>query len=142
LSSDIKSKIALFANLRPDQVVTARDVDNIYQLPLALAAEGLDSKACRFLKLRAKKLQLGAWKNFLDRIEHPHDRVSIAVVGKYTDQADSYKSLGEALIYAAAAHSLRLELHYIEATKLEGKSFAKVSDRENFLGMYDGILVP
>jgi CTP synthase len=142
LDDDIKAKIALFANLRPNNVVTAPDVDNIYKLPLVLAKEGLDDRICRMLNLPLRKLQLGEWKTFLDRMDRPRANVSIGVIGKYTEQTDSYKSLSEALIHAAAKHSLKLDVKYIDAEIFETTSFADVESRGEILSQFDGILVP
>ncbi len=142
LDDEIKAKIALFANLRPHNVVTAPDVDNIYKLPLVLAAEGLDDRICRKLNMPLRKLKLGEWKTFLDRMDRPKDSVSIGIIGKYTEQTDSYKSLSEALIHAAAKHSLKLEVKYIDAEVFETSSFSDVESRAEILKDFDGILVP
>ncbi|HVJ08269.1 MAG TPA: CTP synthase [Acidisarcina sp.] len=141
LSADIKSKIALFCNLEEKAVITARDVPSIYECPLMFAEEGVDSLALRYLHIDAKEANLEEWKALLDRCYHPKDKVSIAIVGKYVEYEDSYKSLKEALVHGAMAENLKLEITWIEAEGLESKS---PEDRsyESQLEGFDGILVP
>jgi len=142
ISADIRAKIGLFANVAADHVVSARDVDSIYKLPLALHAEGLDSKVCRILKIKAPAPDLASWNEFIGHLTHPHKRVRIGIVGKYVDLKESYKSLNEALVHAAAANRVALEIEYVDAETLENPAFKDVGRRKEVLDHLDGILVP
>ncbi len=136
LSQDIKSKIALFCNVDPDAVFTAIDVKSIYELPMTLYEEGLDQKIAIMLKLPAKNPNLKKWKNIAHKIYHPGDSVSIAIVGKYVDLKESYKSLHEALIHAGLENELEVNLKYVNS---ENITQGNVS--QNMQGL-QGILVP
>lgn len=142
LNDEIKSKIGLFANVAPENVVTAIDVDNIYKLPLVLHDEGLDARICRRLGLKTKAPKLDSWNDFIDRLTNTSRSVRIGIVGKYVDLKESYKSLQESFIHAAAAHRASLTIEWIDAEKLELKSYADVQRRSEILGDLDGILVP
>jgi CTP synthase len=136
LSAEIKAKIALFCSVSEDAVITAKDVDNIYEVPLILGREGLDSQILRCLKLNTGERNVQPWIDLVDRIQHPQDEVTIGIVGKYVGYQDSYKSLNEALVHGSIAHDLKLNKVWVEAEDLEGK------DREGHLQALDGILVP
>ena len=136
LSPDIKAKIALFCSVAEDAVITAKDVDNIYEVPLILGKEGLDSQILRCLKLDTGERNVQPWIELVERIQHPQDEVTIGIVGKYVGYQDSYKSLNEALVHGSIAHDLKLNKIWVEAEDLEGQ------DREAHLQQLDGILVP
>ena len=136
LSHEIKGKIALFCNLEEKAVITARDVESIYEVPLAFSAEGVDALILKYLHMEARPSDMSRWQDLLDRAYHPRDEVSIAIVGKYVEYEDSYKSLKEALTHGALRHRLKLRVTWIEAEGLEVPDYA--SQLENF----DGILVP
>ena len=142
LSSEIKGKIGLFSNVPSENVITAKDVDNIYKLPLVLHSEGLDSRICKRLGLKAGKPDLASWNTFIDRLSNPKRQARIAIVGKYTDSRESYKSLGEALVHAAAANQASLELDYVDSQSLESESFDRVETRTELFKNSTGILVP
>jgi len=136
LSKDIKAKISLFTNVPLEAVITAKDVDNIYEIPLGFAKEGLDIIILKELKLPPKKRRLTQWKNMVDRMKTPRDEVRIALIGKYAGLQDSYMSLKQALDHAGTAHQLKINISWIEAEELETKKAEKV------LKDADGILVP
>ena len=136
MTADIKSKIALFTNVPLEAVITARDVDNIYEIPLLFAAEGLDACILKKLGLPAKRRQLGPWQSLVNRMKNPRDEVTIALVGKYAGLQDSYLSLKEALKHGGVAHGLRVNICWIESEDLEKGRLEQV------LGDKDGILVP
>jgi len=136
LGADIKSKIALFTNVPVEAVVTARDVDTIYAIPLNYAAQGLDATILRMLRLPRRKKNLAAWETMVDRLEHPKDIVEIALVGKYAGLHDAYMSLSQALIHGGLANRLCVKIDWIEAEALEK------GDPAAILGAKDGILVP
>jgi CTP synthase len=138
LSKDIKSKIALFCNVEEEAVITAKDVESIYEVPLVFSREGVDALALRYLHLEAKDRDLRKWEELVHRVYNPKDEVSIAIVGKYVEYEDSYKSLKEALVHGALAHNLKLHVNWIEAEGLEAGQQAC----EEQLRDYDGILVP
>ena len=138
LSKEIKGKIALFCNVEEEAVITAKDVASIYEVPLVFAREEVDTLALRYLKIEAKERNLHDWEAVVQRLYNPKDEVSIAIVGKYVEYEDSYKSLKEALVHGALAHNLKLNFTWIEAEGLEtaGREY------ETQLEDYDGILVP
>jgi CTP synthase len=136
LSAEIKAKIALFCSVGEDAVITAKDVDNIYEVPLILGQEGLDSQILRYLNLKTGERNVQPWVDLVDRIRHPQDEVTIGIVGKYTGYPDSYKSLNEALVHGSVAHDLKLNRIWVEAEGLEGENW------EEQLLELDGILVP
>ena len=136
LSSDMKSKIALFCNVSENAVITAKDVDSVYEVPLVLAAEGLDDEIVRGLHLPKTERHMEDWQALIDRVHHPIDEISIGVVGKYVELEDAYKSLREALIHGGLVHNLRSKIHWIEAESLEHDGEPAT------LRQFDGILVP
>ncbi len=141
LSRDIKGKIALFCNVKDEAVITAKDVASIYEVPLVFAREGVDALVLDHLRMEAKKPELARWEALVHSIYNPKDEVHIGIVGKYVEYEDSYKSLKEALVHAATAHDLKLEVTWVEAEGLEGKE-GQALDQEIQLGGFDGILVP
>ncbi len=136
LPRDIKAKIAMFCNVEEESVITGKDVDIIYELPLVLAAEGLDEQILRCLKIRAQERDLSPWRDLLHRLHNPRDTVAIGVVGKYVQLFDSYKSLTEALVHGGLAHNLRTQIIWVEAEELES------GDCDAQLRHLDAILVP
>jgi len=141
LSREIKQKIAAFCNVEEKAVIGATTVKSIYDVPLGFAQEGLDALILRYLHKETPEGDLTPWKNLVDRVHNPKDEVSIAIVGKYVEYEDSYKSLKEALTHGAISQNLKLNIHWIEAEGLESQS---PDDRsyESQLSSYDGILVP
>ena len=136
LSAEVKAKLALFCNVPQEAVITARDVDCIYEVPLALAQEGLDEIILRCLNLLGGERHMDKWEKLIERIRHPKDTVSIGIIGKYVDYEDSYKSLKEALVHGGLANDLKVELQWVEAEGVDGEGWEKQ------LEGYDGILVP
>jgi CTP synthase len=141
LSHEIKSKIALFCNLEERAVIAAKDVASIYEVPLTFAQEGVVKLALKYLHIEAREPDLTRWKQLVDRCYHPRDEVSIAIVGKYVEYEDSYKSLKEALVHGALAFDLKLRVTWIEAEGLESKHPGDRQYEEQLAG-FDGILVP
>ena len=119
LDPDMKRKIALFCDVDEEAVITARDVSSIYEVPLSLAAEGLDSILLRRLHLPTTEARMDAWTDLVERVQHPQDEVTIHFVGKYTQYEDSYKSINEALYHGGFKHRLKVRLKYVEAEALE-----------------------
>jgi CTP synthase len=136
LSREMKSKIALFCNLEDQAVITAKDVDSIYEVPLTFSEEGVDRLALRYLHIETPEPNLSKWSDLVHRCYHPRDEVSIAICGKYVEYEDSYKSLKEALVHGALALNLKLNVTWIEAEGLEEPAY------ESQLTGFDGILVP
>jgi CTP synthase len=135
LPRELKSKIALFCNVAEEAVVTAKDVDSIYEVPLLLAEEGLDRIILKQLELPQVDKDLAEWRQLVENIHHPQDEVTIGIVGKYVRLEDAYKSLKEALAHGGFAHRIRANLRWIEAEDLEGGDYSPLAD-------VDGILVP
>ncbi|MFL6300947.1 MAG: CTP synthase [Terriglobales bacterium] len=139
LSKDIKSKIALFCNVENDGVITAKDVASIYEVPVVFAKEGVDTLVLKYLHLDAPDREMAKWEELVHNVYNPKDEVSIAIVGKYVEYEDSYKSLKEALVHGALAHNLKLSITWVEAEGVETKDGGEY---ESQLEDYDGILVP
>ena len=137
LPEDMKDKIALFCDVDPKAVITAKDVKSVYEIPLVFAEEGVDEIVLKQLKLDASAPRdLEAWRDMVHRMQNPKDEVDIALVGKYVEYEDSYKSLKEALLHGGTAHSVKVNIHWIEAESFEQGRL------ERELEGYDGILVP
>src|SRR5882757_757453 len=116
---EARRKIALFCNLRPSAVIQARDVDTIYQVPIAYHAEGFDDEVCRHFGLAPKAPELTNWQRVVRRIRDPEGEVTIAIVGKYTSLLDSYKSLAEALTHGGIANNVRVKLQWLDSEIFE-----------------------
>jgi CTP synthase len=141
LPHEMKQKIALFCNVEEKAVIGATTVPSIYEVPLRFAEEGLDALVLKYLRIDAPESDLTRWKELVERCYHPKDEVSIAIVGKYVEYEDSYKSLKEALTHGAVAQDLKLKVTWLEAEKLE----SKIPDDRSYeakLEGFDGILVP
>ena len=136
LSMDLKSKVALFCNVTKESVITAKDVDNVYEVPLVYSEEGLDDQIVDLLELPPSERRMERWQALLERLRTLEGEVSIGVVGKYVELEDAYKSLREALVHGGLAHGLETKIQWVEAEHLEGTN--DVSELEK----YDGILVP
>jgi len=136
LDSDIKRKIALFCDVDEEAVITAKDVPTIYEVPVVLAAEGLDRIVLKYLHLPATERRMGPWEDLVARIKHPVDEITIHVVGKYVGYEDSYKSLNEALHHGGFSNGLKVNIKWIEAEALEEPDGLALIDGA------DGILVP
>ena len=138
LSKEIKSKIALFCNVEEEAVITAKDVASIYEVPLVFHKEGVDRLVLKYLHMESKEPNLRAWEYLVHKAYNPADEVKIAIVGKYVEYEDSYKSLKEALVHASLKYNLKLNLQWVEAEGLETKDDSYFAQLEGF----DGILVP
>jgi CTP synthase len=136
LSQDIKDKIALFCNVESDAVFTAKDVDCIYEVPLVYNKEGLGTKILKKLNIWARSPRLDEWREMVEKLKHPRFSVRIAIVGKYVDLTESYKSLNEALTHGGISNEARVDLQFVDSTTLTEKNVAEV------LSASDGILVP
>ena len=140
LSHDLRSKIALFCNVKESAVVTAQDVDTIYEVPLAFHDQGLDELIVSSLRLNetAAASDLTAWRKLVDTIKEPSaGETSIAIVGKYVELEDSYKSLREALTHGGVANNLRVNIKWIESEELMDDTNYEARLRD-----FDAILVP
>jgi CTP synthase len=133
LSRAVKQKIALFCNVDDDAVATAKDVESIYEVPLLLHDEGVDEKITKLLNIWTGRPNLEKWQRLVDAVKHPERTVRIAMVGKYVDLTESYKSLNEALHHAGFAHKTKVEIEYVDSEKLVDPTV---------LAGVDGILVP
>jgi len=136
LPHDMKEKIALFCDVDVEAVITATDVQSVYEVPLVFAEQGVDEIILRLLKMDASERDLSRWTGMLERLQNPADEVDIALVGKYVEYEDSYKSLKEALLHGGLAHRLKVNIHWIESEQLEWPDCAAE------LKKYDGVLVP
>src|SRR5205085_230372 len=119
LDSDLKRKIALFCDVDEEAVITAKDVSTIYEVPVVLAAEGLDKIVLKYLHLPQTERRMQPWEDLVARIKNPSDELTIHVVGKYVGYEDSYKSLNEALYHGGFQHRLKVNIKWIEAEALE-----------------------
>jgi CTP synthase len=137
---EARRKIALFCNLHEDRVIQALDVDTIYQVPIAYHNQGFDTEVLRYFGLLEKgaedDIDLSRWEDVVRRIRAPEGEVTIAVVGKYTNLLDAYKSLSEALVHGGIANNVRVKLNWIESELFERE------EASQHLEGCDGILVP
>ena len=136
LPREIKDKISLFCNVNPEAVITAKDVESIYEVPLVLHEEGLDSIIVKLLELPEGEGDLTPWRSLVKGIHNPAGEVTVGIVGKYVEYEDSYKSLNEALLHGGLPQQLAVNLKWIESEGLVGE------DWEGKLKEVDCILVP
>ncbi|MFY9611194.1 MAG: CTP synthase [Blastocatellia bacterium] len=137
LPHDMKAKIALFCNVRENEVITAQDVETIYEVPLNFASQGLDDMIVKKLGLNAGDRDLRRWSELVETIKNPDASVTIGIVGKYVELEDSYKSLHEALIHGGVANKLRVQIRWVESEDL-----MEDPNWEDRLRDFDAILVP
>jgi CTP synthase len=130
-----RRKIALFTNVAFEAVIPALDTDSIYKIPAALHAEGLDVIVCKKLCIEPPPANLTTWNDLVDALEHPERTVDIAMVGKYVDLTESYKSLSEALTHAGIHTRSRVQIHYVDSEQVERDGIDALKDM-------DAILVP
>ncbi len=133
---DMKSKIALFCNVKEKAVITARDVDSIYEVPIAYHEQGLDERVVEHLNIWTKAPDLAAWERIGKRVKDPASETTIAIVGKYVELTESYKSLAEALTHGGIANDCKVNLIYVDSESLERHGINGTFDQ------VDGILVP
>jgi CTP synthase len=134
---EIKKKIALFCNVPEEAVITAKDVETVYEVPLVLAKEGLDAILLKILDLPYRDKNMDDWIEMVRRVKRPSGgEVVVGMVGKYVTYEDSYKSLNEALVHGGIANDVRVKLHWIEADNLMREGIAEA------LAPCHGILVP
>jgi len=136
LPKEIKAKIALFCNVTVDEVFTAKDVECIYEVPLVFNKEGLDQKIVEKLNIWTRAPHLDNWEEIVKSLKEPATSVTIAIVGKYVDLTESYKSLNEALRHGGIPNDCRVNLKFIDSEKIETNNC-----KETFESI-DGILVP
>src|SRR4029450_6681706 len=135
-SPDITSKLSLYCDVPEEAVITAKDVDSIYEVPLVLSGEGLDDIVLKSLGLRSGGRDMSAWEGLVDRIRNPKGEVVIGIVGKYVSFEDSYKSLNEALTHGGFANDVKVVRRWVESEELTS------ANAQAKLGGVDGILVP
>ena len=133
LPRSVKAKIALFCNVDEDAVITAKDVEHIYEVPTIFHSEGLDEKLTRVLGIWTGEPNLEQWNQVVHALTHPEGDVRIGMVGKYVDLTDSYKSLNESLHHGGIAHRVRVQIEYFDSEKITDASE---------LSKMNGILVP
>ncbi|MDD5168399.1 MAG: CTP synthase [Syntrophales bacterium] len=136
LSEDIKSKISLFCNVEIESVFTAKDVSCIYEVPIIYHNQGVDEKIVDLLNIWTGQPHLEAWEDVVEKMTQPAHDVSIAIVGKYVNLTDSYKSLNEALVHGGIANDCRVNLKFVDSEKIEKTGLS------HQLEGADGILVP
>ena len=121
LETDVRDKLSMFCNIPLGAVVEMRDVEHtIYEAPLMLQSEGVDTTVCDLLDLKTPPAEMTDWKRFVGRVVQPKKSVTIAIVGKYIEHQDAYKSIYESLTHAAASHDSAIKLLRIDAETLEG----------------------
>ena len=137
LSTELKRKIALFCNVAESCVISMQDAKTIYEVPVELSKEGLDGQITRLLRVEDRPANMQPWLDMLNRLHHPKGEVRIAIVGKYVQLEDAYKSLREALLHGGLAHNHKTVIDWIESEEIDSLETA-----EKRLKNYDGILVP
>jgi CTP synthase len=136
LSPEIKSKIGLFCDVDKDAVITAKNVETVYEVPIVFHQEGLDEKIVEKLNIWTGQPNLKDWERVIKKVKHPHKETTIAVVGKYVGLIESYKSLTEALIHGGIANDARVNLKYVDSEEVDKEG------PDHFLQGVNGILVP
>ena len=136
IPKEMKRKIALFCNVEENAVITAQDVETIYEVPLRLHEEGIDDRIVEFFELKTGKTDLKPWEEIVRRVKHPTKNVTIALVGKYIDLKEAYKSLCEALTHGGIANDARVDICWVDSEDIE------VRGAHEMLKGMDGILVP
>ena len=135
IPDDEREKISLFANLPTEAVISVWDADSIYKIPAMLHDQKLDDIVCEKLGLNPKPADLSHWTQLVDALEHPQHQIHIAMVGKYVDLTESYKSLSEALIHAGLHTRTKIHIDYVDSEQIETQG-------TGMLEKYDAILVP
>ncbi|ADK84843.1 CTP synthase [Desulfarculus baarsii DSM 2075] len=135
LNKGLKDKIALFCNVEPESVITAIDAETIYELPLNFHEQNLDEQICRKLNIWTRTPHLQNWEELVYKLKHPSHEVTIAMVGKYVDLRESYKSLNEALCHGGVANSAKVNILFIDSERVEREGVEIIGD-------VDGVLVP
>lgn len=136
LTEEMRGKIGLFCSVRPENVISAYDVSNIYEVPQLLYGEGFDQKVCERLGLEAHKPNLEGWNKIVKVLQKPSREVTIGVVGKYVDLKESYKSLNEALVHGGIANNSKVNCLYVNSENLNDKNISQA------LSEVDAVLVP
>ena len=136
LPPEVKRKIALFCNVDEDAVITAKDVECIYEIPIIFHKEKLDEKIIDLLNIWTREPRLEAWEDLVWRLKNPQNEVTIAVVGKYVHLKDSYKSLHEALVHGGIPSRTKVNIRYLDSEEITSDSIPKM------LEGVDGVLVP
>jgi len=136
LSDGIKAKIALFCNVDVEQVITAKDVESIYEVPLVFHQQGLDDQIVQLLNIWTRAPKLGSWKRLVEKVKNPQDSVTIAIVGKYIHLRESYKSLNEALAHGGIANASRVDLDFVDSETIDDTTCAQRLEKAH------GVLVP
>lgn len=129
LNDDIRNKVALFCNVEKDAVIESIDVPTIYEVPLRMLAQNLDLVVLRKLALDVKPIDLKKWEEFVGKVKNPEKTVSIALVGKYTELPDAYKSIVEAFIHSGAANNTKVNLHYVNSENITKENVAEMLDQ-------------
>jgi len=136
ISEDARQKMALFCNVRKDAVIEAIDVDSVYRVPLMFHDGGLDSMVVSMLRLTSAEPDLSDWRDMVDKLRHPSGQVSVALVGKYTELQDAYKSINEAFVHAGIANDVRVETSWVPSEEVRPEV------AESIFRGFDGILIP
>ncbi|MFH2035667.1 MAG: CTP synthase [Candidatus Zixiibacteriota bacterium] len=136
LDESIRKKIGLFCSVPSSHVISAQDVDTIYQVPLSFHEEGIDDLVCKHLHLKNGQFDVSDWQNMVDKIKHPSHRVKIAICGKYVYLKDAYKSIIEAFVHAGQENDARVDLIWVSSEDI------KKQGAEKFLNDVDGLLIP
>ena len=136
LSKDAREKIALFTNVEKKSVISMPDMDLIYKIPIQLNKQTVDDIVVEKLKLSCKKPDLKDWNRVIEALTNPKSEVTVAMVGKYMDLKDAYKSLNEALVHGGIQHEIRTNIKYVDSETIDSNNVEQV------LGNVDAILVP
>jgi CTP synthase len=134
IGANLKKKIALFTNVAPDAVFSAEDVKCIYEVPIRFHEQGVDDKIAELLNIWSRAPELTGWEQVVHRMKEPSGEVDIALVGKYVELVESYKSLNEALVHGGIANEVRVNLQHIDSEEIERKGIAVLEN-------VDGVLV-
>ncbi|RMH73453.1 MAG: CTP synthase [Gemmatimonadetes bacterium] len=133
---ETRQKIGLFCNVPTEAVIEGRDVDSIYEVPLALHESGLDDIVCKLLHLETDPIQLDEWRAWVNQIKTPTHELTLAICGKYVDLPDAYKSISEAFVHAGVANNARVQVRWVNSEHVTAENVAAL------LAHIDGLLIP
>ena len=136
LNEEVRRKVALFCNVNADAVIESIEVPTIYEVPLRMLKQNLDLVAIRKLGLEEREINISKWEEFVEKVKHPKEEIEIALVGKYTELPDAYKSIVESFVHAGATNHVKVKLTYVNSEKVTDEKAA-----QTLLGGMCGILV-
>lgn len=141
MPDDVKEKISMFCDVPPEAVVESLTAETIYEVPLMYEELGLGKLVCERLGLEKTEADMSEWEAIVEKLKHPKNLVKVAVVGKYTSNGDSYKSIGESLVHAGISNDCKVQIEWIESGVFEGEGETGWKKAEELLAGVDGVVI-